>query len=244
MMPTTGVGQPIELKVPAQATIKAIDGETKLPIGGAAVYADDYPVGITDSRGKLVTSDIPVGKRILSVDAIGYDLAEKEIVIPAPSRMPQKFNYDFELTFIEIPEEVSGAGAATSEAVSSAAEQAAAVTGYEGGAYFGGEYGGGAPTYQAPSYGAPVYNAPSYPAQPTQPTAPSVGAPPLPPIDWLQQFLLLPFTTIQKAFNVPMVAGGQISLFGKPRREILGYCPAGRTASRAARAMTKGGRCH
>lgn len=214
---TTTGGPRHEITFPSTATIKVIDKETKLPVVGAAVYSDDFPVGITDTRGKLVTSELPVGKHVLSVDAVGYDLAEKEIVTPQASRMMQKFNYDFEVSYIEMPgdETASEAASAASEAASTAAEQAAAAQAaaaaseYAGGGYFGGSYGGGAPNYGAPSYGAPTYNAPSYPTAPPAQQAPSAGALPLPPIDWLQQFMMLPFTTIQRAFNVPMAGAGR-----------------------------------
>jgi hypothetical protein len=212
------------------ATIKVIDKETKLPISGVAVYSDDFPVGVTNVKGKLETSELPAGKHILSVDAVGYDLAEKEIITPPPNRMMQKFNYDFELSFIEMPEELPGAGELPAAGELPSGDTGITTPGYDGGGYYGGGggYGGGAPTYQAPSYGAPVYNAPSYPTAPPAQQAPSAGFPGLPPIDWLQQFMLLPFSTLQKAFSMPMSSGGQIALFGKPRREILGYCPAGK----------------
>jgi len=178
------------LTFPPQATVKAIDKDTRLPVVGAAVYYDSVPIGITDSKGKFTSNEIPAGRHTLSVDAIGYDVAEKEISMPAPSRSPQNFNYDFELSYIEMPSE------APVEMPVAAPEAPVSVPAYEYPSY---DYGGGAPVYEAPSYGGPGYGAPQQPALPALPALPTL--PQLFPIEYFQQILMLPFTGIQAAMG-------------------------------------------
>jgi hypothetical protein len=177
------------LTFPPQATVKVIDKDTKLPVVGAAVYYDSVPVGITDSKGKFATNEIPAGRHTLSVDAIGYDVAEKEISMPAPSRSPQSFNYDFEVSYIEMPGEAPVEVPAPTEPVT--------VPAYEYPSY-----GAGAPVYEAPSYGGPTYGAPQQPAQPALPALPALPTlPQLLPIEYFQQLFMLPFIPAQMALG-------------------------------------------
>ena len=188
-----------EVVFPAVVNVKVTDKETKLPVAGAAVYYGDTPIGLTDSKGKLTARDIPKGEYILSVDAIGYDVAEKNISIPGYSRSPQTFNYDFELSYIEMLEE-----GVAEEVVTPPTPPTYEYPSYP-------SYGAGAPTYEAPSYGGPTYGAPPAAAQPAFPALPALPQLPGPPTaEYLQQFLLLPFTTIQTALGMtPMARGGR-----------------------------------
>jgi hypothetical protein len=229
-----------------ETTIKVVDKESKLPIPLAAVStADGYDIGITDARGQVKSTDVPSGQQTIVVDAEGYESVEKPLYISPPSRFQQKASATIEMSFLELAAEagegvVPGAGA--EQPPSQPPSQPPA--GYEGGGYYGGGggYGGGAPTYtpptyEAPSYGGPSYQAPpaaaapSYPALPALPGLPTLPGPP--DLGYLQGLLLLPLTTIQTVMAVPpalpVAGGGQVGIYGKTRREILGYCPAGRS---------------
>jgi len=237
-------GRGDELKIPQQIKFKVTDKETKLAIPDAAISYDDGTIlGATDYRGEFKTSDIPQGNHLVAIDAMGYDLYEQEVYVSPPAfNVPPK-DYKIELSFLgELP------GLGEGEPYTPPTEPYTPPTepytpptgGYEGGGggYGGGGYGGGgapsyeAPSYQAPSYGAPSYGGPSYQQPPPQTAPQAPSGLPLPPIEYLQQFFLLPFTTLQSVFSTPPPApgplpkGGQIAVYGKPRREILGYCPA------------------
>jgi DNA polymerase-3 subunit gamma/tau len=234
-----------EFKIPQQIKFKVTDKETKLAIPDAAISYDDGTIlGATDYRGEFKTSDIPQGNHLVAIDAMGYDLYEQEVYVSPPSFNPPPKDYKVELSFLgELPGVGEGTTPPTEPYTPPTEPYTPPTGGYEGGGggYGGGGYGGGgapsyeAPSYQAPSYGAPSYGGPSYqqPSAPPAQTAPQAPSGlPLPPIEYLQQFFLLPFTTLQSVFSTPPPApgplpkGGQIAVYGKPRREILGYCPA------------------
>jgi len=217
---TSGLGA--NVKFPQTTNIKVIEKTTKVGIPEAVIFIDGIPYSTTDSDGKLDgITDLSAGKHTISVDALDFESGEKEIYVAEPSGYPKTVNITMELSVIptELPgteEAGAGAGAGT------AAEEAAAAAQEQAQQYGGGYYGGGygyqqppsyqPPSYEAPSYGAPSYGAPSYGGPTGAPQQPAQGLPqlPLPPLDWLQQFLLLPFTTIQTAMSAtPMSRGGR-----------------------------------
>lgn len=203
--------------------IKVVEKSTKAPIPDAAVSADGIPFAITGIDGKVSTSDLPSGKHTITVDALDFESGEMEIYVAEPSRFPTTINRTVELSILptELPgaeEAGAGAGAGTAAEQQAAAEEAAAAA-QQAAAQYG--YGGGygyqqppsyqPPSYEAPSYGAPSYGAPAYGGPTTYPQQPAQGLPqlPLPPLDWLQQFLMLPFTTIQTAMSTTPMAMGR-----------------------------------
>ena len=230
-----------------ETTIKVVDKDSKLPIPLASVStADGYDIGITDARGQVKSTDVPSGQQTIVVDAEGYESVEKPLYISPPSRFQQKASATIEMSFLELAAEagegvVPGAGAGEGAGAGAGIVTEQPPAGYEGGGYYGGGYqqppSYQPPTYEAPSYGGPSYQAPpaaaapSYPALPALPGLPTLPGPP--DLGYLQGLLLLPLTTIQTVMAVPpalpVAGGGQVGIYGKTRREILGYCPAGRS---------------
>jgi hypothetical protein len=234
--------------MPQTTKVIVIDSQTKLPVPNAAIYYDQSNnLGVTDPQGTLSSEVIPAGNHTITVDALGYDLATQDIYVSPPSSAFNTKVYNVSIKYLgELP---TGGGEGGGGGIGGGGGE-----GGGGGITGGGEGAGGGggttvitnpptyttpPSYEAPSYGAPSYGGPSYGGQayqpPSQPAQPGLA---MPPIEWLQQFLLLPFTTLQTIFSAPpampqapaMNMGGQIAVYGKPRREILGYCPAGRVA--------------
>ena len=209
-----GPGTRPDIKIPQTTKVIVTDSQTKLPVPNAAIYYDqNNNLGVTDPQGTLSTESIPAGNHTITVDAVGYDLATQDIYVSAPSTGFNTKVYNIGVKYLgELPTgggEGGGGGGGTTGG------------GTTGGGTTGGGEGGGttiittpptyttppsyeAPSYGAPSYGAPSYGGPSYGGPSGQ--APSGQAPaglPMPPLEWLQQFLLLPFTTIQTIFSAP-----------------------------------------
>lgn len=207
---TSGLGA--DVKFPQNTIIKVVEKTSKVPIPDAAVFVDGMPptYAVTDAKGTMNTSDLSSGKHTVSVDAFDFESGEKEIYVAEPSGFPKTVNVTIELSML--PAELEEGAAAGEEAAAEAQQQAEQY----GGGYYGGGYGSQQPptytppTYEAPSYGAPSYGAPGYGGYTPQQPAQGLPQLPLPPLDWLQQFLLLPFTTIQSAMSVgPMSRGGR-----------------------------------
>lgn len=211
----TASGRP-EVKFPQTVNIKVVEKSSKVPIPDAAVSVDGIPFAVTDAKGIVSTSDLSSGKHTISVDSLEFESGEKEIYVAEPSGFPATVNYTVELAVL--PTELSSAEEAGAGGLEEAVEEAGEAAGEAAGGYYGGGYGYQQPpsyqppSYEAPSYGAPSYGAPSYGGPGYQPQQPAQGLPalPLPPLEWLQQFLLLPFTTIQSAMSIgPMSRGGR-----------------------------------
>lgn len=208
-----------DVKFPQNTIIKVVEKTSKVPIPDAAVFVDGMPptYAVTDAKGTMNTSDLSSGKHTVSVDAIDFESGEKEIYVAEPSGFPKTVNVSIELSMLPAElEEGAAAEEAQAAAEEAAAEAQAQAQQYGGGGYYGGGYGSQQPpsyqppSYEAPSYGAPSYGAPGYGGYTPQQPAQGLPALPLPPLDWLQQFLLLPFTTIQSAMSVgPMSRGGR-----------------------------------
>jgi hypothetical protein len=214
--PSAGAGHgtipDIKIKIPQTTKVIVTDSQTKLPVPNAAIYYDqNNNLGVTDPQGTLSTESIPAGNHTITVDALGYDLYTQDIYVSQPSGAFNTKVYNVSIKYLgDLPTD-GGIGGGNG--------------GGNGGGIGGGNGGGNgggttiittpptyttppsyeAPSYGAPSYGAPSYGGPSYGGPSGQ--APSGQAPaglPMPPLEWLQQFLLLPFTTIQTIFSAPL----------------------------------------
>lgn len=231
---TAGPG-PEEYKIPQTTIFKVIDKETKLGVPDAAIYYNGTALGITDYKGELKTQALPKGKRMISVDAMFYDLYEMEVYTTPPSARAITRTYNIELSYLAGPPTTVPPTEPPTEPYYPPTEPYYPPSEpyyppttyqppptYEAPVYEAPSY--GAPGYGGPSYGPPAYEAPGY--QPPT-TAPQLPTPPLPPIEYLQQLLVMPFTTLQTIFMAtppppaptPMSIGGDTML--DDRTEII-----------------------
>lgn len=84
-----------------QVTGVVRDAGTAAPLDGAQVYIEGTDIGtLTNSAGRFLLTNVPVGSRVLAVEILGYATARQEITVTAGA--PSSVEFDLDQTAVNL----------------------------------------------------------------------------------------------------------------------------------------------